>query len=175
MKQRLISTFILVFALLIAHGARAFTPPDGDAGYNSNQHLQLEGENTTVPRFDLRVCVNVSFVSICVTLSCDLHWTDIIQPGLGQLLGHEGCTIRGQAVGPSGDSEFSNTEGMVQSIEQLTRKPIGSLETISVTTSPTFPLPDGNDYRVVAKTYPVLKGSSGRYVPFEVELVNKKK
>jgi hypothetical protein len=47
----------------------------------------------------------------------------------------------------------------------------GTLKFLEVIKTPTFPGPDGNNYRVIPKTYPVLQGENGKYLPIEVERV----
>lgn len=175
MKHRIIAPLFLLISMLLWNDSRAhchITQPDTPILSSTEPSSILEA----LPYIDLRFCINAGPFSVCITLRCDLHWTDILQPGLGQLLGHEGCKIVGQATAPnSTPSQFEgNAENMIQSLEVLMKIPKGTLQNLTVTTSPTFPLPDGNDYRVVAKTYPVLNGTSGRYIPFEVEVVNKK-
>ncbi len=174
MKNRFVPSLVLLISTLLWNTSRA----------NSNLNSILPESNPTeticealpVPDIDIRVCLNAGPVAICVTLRCDLHWTDIIQPGLGQLFGHKGChKLVGQSAASNGQSvtEFEGTsEDMIQAIEKSMKVPRGSLQSLKVTLSPTFPLPDGNDYRVIAKTYPVLQGDTGRYLPLEVEKVN---
>jgi hypothetical protein len=130
----------------------------------------LSVENT--PVFKVRICFNALVFSVCVTLECKFHWTDALVPGAGNLFDGYGCEVVGNIMNDGQTSTlFEGTEEMIQSIERAMNIKIGSLTNLQVGPSPEFAGPDGNQYRVVAKTYEVLQGEAGRYLPLELELV----
>lgn len=173
MKRSIFSTLGLLLSLLF-WSATSINAHGASSTKSKCEGMDIDLTNPEAPRFDIRICANVGPVSFCVTLSCDAHWTDLIQPGLGQLFGHEGCKVVGIASNPSTGvaANFQgSSEDMILALEQAMGVKKGSLKDILITTSPTFPAPDGEEYRVVAKKYPVLKGADGRYVALEVEVV----
>lgn len=140
-----------------------------------------EGKCETVlaeePKFNVRLCFNALFVSVCVVLECQLHWSDALVPSIGQLFGEEyGCELQGNISVDTNHTPTSfqgGSEDMIQAIESALQVPVGSLTELRVDLSPEFELPDGKRYQVVSKTYPIEKGAGGRYIPLEVKLVNR--
>jgi hypothetical protein len=111
-------------------------------------------------------------VSVCITLECKFHWTDAVVPGAGNLFDGYGCEIVGNIANNGQTSTlFEGPEEMIQGIEQAMNIRVGSLTNLEIGPSPEFTAPNGNQYRVVAKTYEVLHGDAGRYLPLELEPV----
>jgi len=159
----------LIFSTVQSHGTPTVASTD-----LTHTSLCSPSSDEIAPLFKVRICFNALVFSVCIVLDCKLHWSDAILPGLGQLFDGYGCEIVG-SIAPESPTPtlFEGTsEEMIQSIEQVMQIPPGSLTQLDVGPSPEFVLPDGGRYRVVAKTYEVLHGDAGRYLPFEVEPVN---
>jgi hypothetical protein len=69
---------------------------------------------------------------------------------------------------------FHTNEEMIQNYEKLTNVPVGSIKFLDVLESPTFPWPDGKEYRIIPKRYPVVSGRDGRSLPLEFERIAKR-
>jgi len=161
---------IFAFSLILSNSSQAHSVMQcGDEFLSATEYCT----SIEASYFDVKICLNAGPISLCFTLRCDLHWTDILQPGLGQLLGHEGCKVIGSATNGNGPtySFDGNAEDMIASVEQAMNVPKGSLKIFDVLESPTFPLPDGKEYRVVAKNYTITRDANGTSVPLEVEVV----
>ncbi|HLF62328.1 MAG TPA: hypothetical protein VI603_01145 [Saprospiraceae bacterium] len=172
MKHSLIASLIILVSMALWNATYAHCPiPITDSNHFDSGSIP-DAESTENSLFRIKLCVNALVVSVCVEFDCDLSWTDIIAPGSGQLFGHSGCVPVGNVTGGDGTStSFQGSENMILAIENAMKIQKGTLKIFEVIESPTFPGPDGKDYRVVAKPYSVLKGSNGRYLPLEVEAV----
>jgi hypothetical protein len=122
---------------------------------------------------EFTICINTPSALVCWKIKCKIRWSVLIQQGDGpHWMTLPGCTIEGTATDLQGQSfAIDNSEGMVQALELASQVPKGSLKFLEVLQSPTFPDPEEKDHRIVAKTYPVLTSSSGRYLPLEIEPV----
>ncbi len=174
MKLKEVSGIIMIVAAFALSTFNAQAAPLSLAETNCNSEpWGTKLSNAEVPNFDVRVCFNGGLISICVTLSCHLHWSDAILPGAGQLFGDYGCHLKGSiASGNSTPTVFEGTsEDMIKAIETAMKLPPGGLKQFTVVSASVFTLPDGKDYRVTPKTYPVVRDDSGRYLPLEFEPV----
>ncbi len=171
MKHRIFIFALVAFAMFCAT-SNIYSSPECMIN-NENRELIAETGAETA-KFTVEVCINALFIKACFELECELHWSDAVLPGLGQLFSDEwGCKVKGMVQADGNDIVpfQGQSEDMIIAIESGLGMREGTLKELTVSSSDPFLLPDKTRVRVVPRTYQVLKGSNGRYLPLEVERI----